>query len=331
MFLSPRHRTSRILRVLATLMLAVLALASCASDDGESVDSAQRTVVTDQGKVQVPQSPERVVVLNFALAGYLYDLDVPVVGVTQEDFDYEAKFSDFWAEDAQREGTEFVSWGMDGFNLEQILALQPDLIVGGGLGMPLMFAQKAYEDLSSIAPTIIVSGDKVTWQEQYSFLADEVFGKAEVYDAARTAYEDRVKNVADSITPPPGPSAFLSILPDGRVFVAREDMGLPVVFASVGIEPAPLFATGDYEPYTDGGDSFELSSELLSSVITQPSVFITGFNTDIGDIETQRKRPEMGVLPAFESDQAYMLPYWVARGDYDESMALLNIIEDLFG
>jgi len=330
---------SRSLRAFAALsVVSVLALASCAAEpapesgDAPAGDSAEsRVVTTDQGDVTVPGDPQKVVVLNYALAGYLYDLDVPVVGLTQEDFDYEASFSDFWADDAEAQGTEFVSWSGDGFDLEAILALEPDLIIGGGVGFPLMLATEAYDDLSDIAPTVIVSGDKATWQDQYSFLADDVFGKGDVYDEALAAYDDRVAEVAAAITPPPAPAAFLSVLPDGRVYVAREDMGLPVVFDSVGIEAAPLFASGDYEPYTPGGDSFELSTEQVGQVITQPTVFITGFNTDIGDIEALSANPVLAALPAFQNDSAYVLPYWMARGDYDEALALLDEIEELFG
>ena len=329
---------SRSVRLLAALpVVALFALASCSaqpapeSGAGASGDAETRVVTTDQGDVTIPADPQKVVVLNYALAGYLYDLDVPVAALTSEDFGYDAAFSDFWAEDAEKQGTEFISWSGDGFDLEAILALEPDLIVGGGIGFPLFLATDAYDDLSDIAPTVLVSGKKATWQDQYSFLADDVFGKGEVYDEALAAYEDRVTEIAANITVPTAPSAFLSILPDGTVYVAREDMGLPVVFDAVGIEAAPLFAEGDYEPYTPGGDSFELSTEQVGQVITQPTVFITGFNTDIGDIDTLSANPVLAALPAFQDDAAYVLPYWVARGDYDEALALLDIIEELFG
>ncbi|NJI61530.1 ABC transporter substrate-binding protein [Microbacterium oxydans] len=329
---------SRSVRLLAALpVVALFALASCAADPapesgaGASEEATTRVVTTEQGDVTVPADPQKVVVLNYALAGYLYDLDVPVAAVTSEDFGYEASYSDFWAEDAEKQGTEFITWSGDGFDLEAILALEPDLIVGGGIGFPLFLATDAYDDLSDIAPTVLVSGDKATWQDQYSFLAEDVFGKGEVYDEALAAYEDRVDEVAANITVPAAPAAFFSILPDGTVYVAREDMGLPVVFDAVGIEAAPLFADGDYEPYTPGGDSFELSTEQVGQVITQPTVFITGFNTDIGDVDTLSENPVLAALPAFQNDAAYVLPYWVARGDYDEALALLDIIEELFG
>jgi iron complex transport system substrate-binding protein len=65
--------------------------------------------------------------------------------------------------------------------------------------------------------------------------------------------------------------------------------------------------------------------------VTQPTVFITGFNTDIGDIDALRQNPVLAALPSFQNDAAYVLPYWMARGDYDEALALLDEIERLFG
>ena len=72
---------------------------------------------------------------------------------------------------------------------------------------------------------------------------------------------------------------------------------------------------------------FELSTEKAGQTVTQPSVFVMGFNTDTTDVATLKKNPVYSALPAFKTDHAYDLPYWVLRGDYDESMALLDIIE----
>lgn len=75
---------------------------------------------------------------------------------------------------------------------------------------------------------------------------------------------------------------------------------------------------------------FELSTEKVGQTITQPSVFVMGFNADTTDVATLKKNPVYGALPAFKANQAYDLPHWVLRGDYDESMALLDIIEKKF-
>ncbi|MFD7564289.1 ABC transporter substrate-binding protein [Streptomyces tendae] len=323
-------------RLLAVALVATLALTGCAASDDSSGDGDKasatktRTVATDYGEVKVPTEPKRVVVLNHALAGYLYDLDVPVRATIPEDADGKGEFSPYWAKEAKEDGTTFLPWSVDGFDLEAILALEPDLIVGGGIGFPLFQAEKVYDDLSDIAPTVLVGKKLGDWRAQFSFLAEDVFGKGDVYDRHVAAYDKRIAEVKDAVEPPPGPVSFLAFTGDGTAYGLVESVGLPAEFKKVGIEPAPVFADGGFKVYGQGGDMFELSTEKAGQTITQPSVFVMGFNADTTDVATLKKNPVYGALPAFKSGHAYDLPYWVLRGDYDESMALLDIIEKEF-
>ncbi|MGX1954937.1 ABC transporter substrate-binding protein [Streptomyces sp. CB02115] len=322
-------------RLLAVAVVAALALTGCSaadpSGDGDESSAAKtRTVTTDYGKVKVPAEPKRVVVLNHALAGYLYDLDVPVHATIPEDADGKGEFSPYWEKEAKEDGTTFLPWSVDGFDLEAILALEPDLIVGGGIGFPLFQAEKVYDDLSDIAPTVLVGKKLGDWRSQFSFLAGDVFGKADVYDKHLAAYDKRIGEVKKAIEPPAGPVSFLTFTGDGTAFGLVESVGLPSELKKVGIEPAPVFADGGFKVYGQGGDMFELSTEKVGQTITQPSVFVMGFNGDTTDVATLKKNPVYGALPAFRANQAHDLPYWVLRGDYDESMALLDIIEKQF-
>lgn len=335
-------------QLLAALAATALLLSACGQAGGSGADgsaeSAQagageqdtsaagtRTVSTAEGEVTVPADPQRVVLLNYALAGYLYDLDVPVVAMTPEVADQaEGEFSEFWADDARAQGTEFMPWSSDGFDLEAILAAEPDLIVGGGIGFPLMQAQQAYDDLSEIAPTVLVAGEHHDWHGQFSFLAEDVFGKPETYQEAVDRYEDRIGEVREAITPPPLPAVFLTITSDETPYALVESVGQPTVFDAVGITPAPIFEENDVEVYGGGGDMFELSRETVGEMADYPTVFVQGFNGDFASVEELSDDPVYVSLEAFRNGHAYDLPYWTLRGDYDETMALLDIIEDTF-
>ncbi|MFD8445453.1 ABC transporter substrate-binding protein [Streptomyces globisporus] len=322
-------------RLLAVAVVAALALTGCSasdpSGDGDKASAAKtRTVTTDYGKVKVPAEPKRVVVLNHALAGYLYDLDVPVTATIPEDAESKGAFSPNWAKEAKEDGTTFLPWSVDGFDLEAILALDPDLIVGGGIGFPLFQAEKVYDDLSDIAPTVLVGKKLGDWRAQFSFLADDVFGRPGVYKEHVAAYDRRIDEVKQAITPPAGPVSFLTLTGDGTAYGLVESVGMPTELKKVGIEPAPVFADGGFTVYGQGGDMFELSTEKVGQTITQPSVFVMGFNADTTDVATLEKNPVYKALPAFKANHAYDLPHWVLRGDYDESMALLDIIEKQF-
>lgn len=315
----------------AAVAVSSLALAGCtAAEEDASSDVPTRTVQTEQGAVEIPADPQRVVVLNYALAGYLYDLDVPVVATVPEDADADGEYSPFWADEAEADGTEFLPWSPDGFDLESILEQEPDLILAGGLGLPGAQAVEAYDQLSDIAATVVVSGSLATWQEQFSFIADDVFGKSDAYDAFAADYQARVEEVAAAITVPPGPFAVLTVTADGTAYALLHDAGLPLALAELGFEPAPLAEEHGFEPYREGGDMFELSTEQVAQVLTVPTVFVTGFNADTTDVATLAESSVYAALPAFADGHAYDLPYWVVRGDYDEALALLDLVEQQF-
>ncbi|WSQ95555.1 ABC transporter substrate-binding protein [Streptomyces globisporus] len=187
-----------------------------------------------------------------------------------------------------------------------------------------------YDDLSDIAPTVLVGKKLGDWRAQFSFLADDVFGRPGVYKEHVAAYDRRIDEVKQAITPPAGPVSFLTLTGDGTAYGLVESVGMPTELKKVGIEPAPVFADGGFTVYGQGGDMFELSTEKVGQTITQPSVFVMGFNADTTDVATLKKNPVYKALPAFKANHAYDLPHWVLRGDYDESMALLDIIEKQF-
>jgi iron complex transport system substrate-binding protein len=315
----------------AALAGSALALAGCSSDGGDAAaDVATRTVETEQGPVEVPADPQRVVVLNYALAGYLYDLEIPVAATIPEDADAGGEYSELWADQAEEDGTEFLPWSVDGFDLEAILDQEPDLIIAGGLGLPGAQAADAYEQLSEITATVVVSGALATWQDQFGFLAEDVFDKGDAYDGFVAEYQARVDEVAAAITVPTGPFAVLTVTADGTAYTLMEDAGLPVALSELGFEPAPLAAEHGFEPYREGGDMFELSTEQVAQVLTVPTVFVTGFNADTTDVATLSESEVYAALPAFAAGSAYDLPYWSVRGDYDEALALLDILEQQF-
>lgn len=320
--------------LLAALLTLVILLTGCsgaAQGGAGSNEGSKRVVKTEKGDVSIPVKPERVVLLNFALAGYLYDFGAPVKAMTPEFTDAkDPQFAEFWKDDAQKAGTTFLPWGSSGFDLEAILAAKPDLIIAGGMGFPYAQASDVYKQLGDIAPTVMVDKKYTTWQEQLKFLATEVFDQPEVYQHHLDAYQKRKQEVKAAITLPPGPVSYVSVTADAKPYVLMEDQGLPLELQELGLGPAPLYAQHKFEPYTKGGDMFKLSPEQITKYLTMPTIFVMGFNRDTFNLDELKAKSPYSKLPAVAANRIYQLPYWVVRGDYDESMALLDKLEKYF-
>lgn len=334
----------------ATLLVAAaaLALAGCsttATPDASAASSpapsatattaapeeTTRVVSTDQGEVTIPADPQRIVVLSSALAGYAFALDVPVHATIPEvpgpgGGDYPA----VWAEDATADETIILPWGEDGFDYEAILALAPDLIVGGGQGFPSFQAVEGYDRLSQIAPTVLVSSSLLTWQDQLAFIAEDVFDVGDAEQELLATYDARVAEVAAAITLPPLPVSYLVMTRDGTPYSLPETSALPQTLAAVGLTPATVIADNPGFEAWGTGDSFELSTEQVGQVFTAPTVFAFGFNSDFTDVATLSGELVYSTLPAFTSGNAYDLPYWAYRADYLRTMELLDHIETQF-
>ncbi|WP_082556659.1 ABC transporter substrate-binding protein [Modestobacter sp. Leaf380] len=289
-----------------------------------------RVVTTDQGEVTVPADPQRIVVLNSALAGYLYALDVPVHGAiplnTQTD-----EFPEAWAEEAAEDGTVMIPWTDAGFDIEALAAEAPDLIIGGGQGFPAVQAEQVYGQLSQVAPTVLVSADLTTWQGQLDHLATDVLGVPDAEQELLDAYDEKVAEVRDAIDLPATPVGYLLMLADGTPYSIPEDAQLPQTLAEVGLEPAPVIADNpDFQTY-GSGDSFELSREQVGIVVTAPTVFVLGFQADTVTAESLAADPVFAALPAFQAGSVYDLPSTANRADWYATMDLLDVVQAQFG
>lgn len=333
-------RTTRTVRTITSAALAVtlVALAACSSGGAPAGGGAEarteetHTVSTPKGEVEVPSDPQRVVVLNYALAGYLYELDVPVAATIPEDASQSSgEFSELWGEAPAQDETRFLPWSADGFDLEAVLEADPDLIVAGGWGFPNFQADAAYEDLSAIAPTVVVDKAFADWQEQAEFLAVDVFGRQEAFDRMVETYDARVSEVAEAIEVPPQPSSFLSVTADGTPYLLFDNTGLPLMFGELGFETDDVADRNGLEPYQPGGDMAELSTEQLGRLVDSASLFVMGFNGETTSVRELAGEPAWRTLRAFRDSHAFELPYWAVRHDYDEALALLDLVEQEFG
>ncbi|MEV0080745.1 ABC transporter substrate-binding protein [Nocardia neocaledoniensis] len=331
--MSAHRMTARMRAAVALLIVAVTATAvGCGtSTSDEAADTGTRQVETAKGPITVPADPQRIVVLNGALAGFLFDLDAKVkaadpriLGVTLGP----GEFPPAWAADAKEQGVEAVPSG-DDLNLEFIAAQRPDLIIGGGPGFPGLQTIKNYDKLSAVAPTALVPSDLANWQDQLKAVADFV-NRPEKVEPMITAYNDRVQEVKAALKVPQGAAAVMQSQADGKPVLLAPNTPLANLLAAVGFTiDDKIEAKAGNPPRTQAGDWVTFSPELLSTVVDAPNLFV--LLLDGGrDIPQLKADPALAILPAFQQNQVYELPAASKRPDYRQAMATLDLLAERF-
>lgn len=216
--------------------MSMVMLAGCGSNTGsnespvtENTTTENTITVTDvRGEVEIPAEPKRIVDLSgnsdiLSLIGY------KVIGTANSDaYDY-TKFPAYLEETLQ--GAEILGYSMqDTMDIEAVMNLNPDLIIISTV------QEKMYDQLSEIAPTVMIQLEALNWKDDVKAFA-EVFNKEAEADKWLADYELKAKEAGDAIKAEYGEdTTYLSFLASGGQFfvfdgagfgnVLYEDMGL---------------------------------------------------------------------------------------------------------
>ncbi|MBE6023826.1 MAG: iron-hydroxamate ABC transporter substrate-binding protein [Cellulosilyticum sp.] len=215
-------------------------LVGCGSGDAqnqvENKPETQATVtVTDvRGEVEIPAEPQRIVDLS-GNSDMLSILGYKVIGTANSDaYDY-TRFP-VYLEDTLA-GAEIVGYSMqDTMDIEAIMNLNPDLIIISTV------QEKMYDQLSEIAPTVMIQLEALNWKEDLMAFAD-VFGKQDVANAWLAEYETNAKAAGDAIKAEYGEdTTYLSFLASGGQFFVFDGAGFgDVLYNDMGLaKPAGM-------------------------------------------------------------------------------------------
>ncbi|MET8678051.1 iron-siderophore ABC transporter substrate-binding protein [Streptomyces sp. NPDC004647] len=181
-------------RAAAVGVVAVLAVTATACGSGKddakaSAEGGTHAVTTAMGKVNVPEKPKRVVVLDTDALDSAITLGVkPVGSVTAE---AGAPMSTYLPKD-QIKGIKEVGLIAEP-NLEAISGLKPDLILSSKER-----DEKSYKELSKIAPTVFTETTGPTWRENFELHADAL-GKKDEAKKVVADYESHVKELTAAL------------------------------------------------------------------------------------------------------------------------------------
>ena len=209
-------------RLLSSLLsLPLLFAASAALQAAEITHS--------MGTTEVPDHPQRVVVLTNEGTEALLAVDIKPVGAVR------SWLGDPWyAHIADRmEGVEVVG-EESAVNLELIAALQPDLIIGNKTRQ-----EKIYEQLSAIAPTVFAERLRGDWKINCALYTKAV-GKEAEGKAVLDRYNSRVAALSEALRDQPAIETWLFVLSPSRTIVSMVNGLFPISDSDVAEITVPF-------------------------------------------------------------------------------------------
>lgn len=274
---------------LSITLLFMLALAACGSSEetteetggseGEASGSDTIQYESENGPVEVPADPQRVVAL--AYGGNVMSLDVPLAGI------------DAWAIDNPNyepylDGVEEVSEE----NLEKIIELDPDLIIGYS-------TLQNIDKLEQIAPTVTYTYGKVDYLTQHLEIG-KLLNKEDEAQAYVDDFKERAQAAGEEVKAEIGEDATVSVIEnfDKQLYVFGDNWGrgTEILYQEMGLNmPEKVKEMA----LTDG--FYALSQEVLPEYMGDYVIFSKDSEQDNSFQETDLYQN----TPAVKNDQVF--------------------------
>lgn len=302
-------------RTFAAVLLAALLLAgACGNDDGASTASSDtiakkteaaaygdeaafpRTVEHAMGETEIPEQPERIVVLDTGELDSAVALGVVPVGAVRAPV--EDGFLDYLQDETTE--TELVGTIAD-VNLEAVAALRPDLILSSKTRH-----EDLYDELSGIAPTVFTEAVGVVWKENLLVHA-EALGLEEAAGELLADYEARAGDLAAALRDERGDLPTISMvrfLP-GETRLYQKASFIGTVLDDVGLPRPPSQDVEDF--------AATISAEQLE-MADADMIFTTHYGPADDTTKSElTNNPLWGELGAVQAGDVYEVPddHWM--------------------
>lgn len=228
----------KIILAMTSIFVLIAGLVGCSNENKttESTPSnVEERVITDvKGEVSIPVEPQRMVDISGA-SDILSLLGYDVIGTANSDgYDY-TKLPTY-LEDVLKNAKILGYSMLAEMDVEAIIALEPDVIVISTV------QEKMYDQLSKIAPVVMIEMKQVDWKEDFMHVAN-VFGKEEEATTWINNYLDKAATVGDQIKATYGEnSTYLSFLASAGSLFIFDQAGLgSVLYDDLGLtKPAGM-------------------------------------------------------------------------------------------
>ncbi|KFC70656.1 ABC-type Fe3+-siderophore transport system, periplasmic iron-binding component [Devosia sp. LC5] len=174
---------------MSTLRNTLSAMA-CAALLALAPGAMAREITHAMGTTEIPDSPQRIVILTNEGTEALLAVGIKPVGAVR------SWVGEPWYDHIAADMADVTVVGEESaINLEAIAALQPDLIIGNKTRQ-----EKIYDQLSAIAPTVMSERLRGDWKINLALYTDAA-GKGAEGKAALEAFDARVAKIAEEAGP----------------------------------------------------------------------------------------------------------------------------------
>ncbi len=321
-----RHR-SAMARLAPIGLLALSALLQIAPASAQ--ENWPRVINGPRGSITLTQMPQRIVSTSVTLTGTLLAIGAPVIasGATTPNNPVadDQGFLRQWGEVAKHRQVKRLYIGEA--NAEAVAEENPDLIVIAATGGDS--ALRLYDQLSTLAPTLVVSYDDQSWQQLARDLG-RATGHEAGAEAAISQFDARAQALKSRLTLPPQPVSALVYQRDGKaanVWTADSPQGQ--LLRQLGFtlaEPPGSLAAG--QSMGRRQDIIQLSGENLAAGLNGQSLLLFAGND--ADTQALLANPFLAHLPPVRNHQVYALGNDTFRLDYYSAGHLLTQLERRF-
>ena len=309
---------------LLLLSLFVLGLTSAAAADWP------RQVTDSRGVHTLESKPTRIVSTSVTLTGSLLAIDAPIVasGATTPN-NRVADGQGFlrqWGDIAKQRKVARLYIGEP--SAEAVAAQMPDLILISATGGDSALA--LYDQLSAIAPTLIINYDDKSWQELLTQLGT-ITGQETQAAERIAAFDKQLAQVKQQMKLPPQPvTALVYTAAAHSANIWTKESAQGQLLEQLGFTLADL-PGGLHASQSQGKrhDIVQLGGENLAAGLNGQSLFL--FAGDQKDADAINANPLLAHLPAVEGKRVYPLGTETFRLDYYSALLVLQRLSTLFG
>ncbi|HHA1669648.1 TPA: Fe2+-enterobactin ABC transporter substrate-binding protein [Enterobacter roggenkampii] len=308
---------------LLLLSLFVLGLTSAAAADWP------RQVTDSRGVHTLESKPTRIVSTSVTLTGSLLTIDAPVVasGATTPN-NRVADGQGFlrqWGDIAKQRKVARLYIGEP--SAEAVAAQMPDLILISATGGDSALA--LYDQLSAIAPTLIINYDDKSWQALLTQLG-AITGHEKQAAGRIAAFDKQLAQVKQQMTLPPQPVnaiVYTAAAHSANLWTAESAQGK--LLHQLGFTLADLPA--GLQTSTSQGkrhDIIQLGGENLATGLNGEGLFV--FAGDEKDVAAIYANPLLAHLPSVKNKRVWALGTETFRLDYYSAMLVLQRLNAMF-